>query len=183
MKNEKGEYQVAELTSQGLLIQNFSHRILYSRSHEIAVRKLCLPNSEVKKKALSIIREFANSNLKYKSSLISSFSITKSRQKNQLKLLQKRKRLEEVEFDLKHAKVSPFQKRSLDLERIQILQTIAKLQSLLENSKDPNIPIHSVNEFTDLRPMNSVEFVMQVYRALGLIQDEIDDVSHYNMFI
>jgi hypothetical protein len=125
----------------------------------------------------AIVTEWKNSKLTYKSSILSALSISKERQNNQLKLLNKRKRLEEVEFDLEHSRVSEFQRRSLDAERIQILQSISKLQSLLEMNKDHDVPISSISEIASYKPMSSVEFIIKLYRAIGLLQDEIDDVN------
>jgi hypothetical protein len=136
-----------------------------------------MANSDLKKRIPTIVREWKNQKLTYRSSIMSALSISKERQKNQLKLLNKRKRLEEIEFDMQHSRVSEFQMRSLDAERIQILHSIANLQSILDMKKDHEIPMQSINEMASYKPMTSVEFVMKLYRSIGLLQDEIDEVS------
>jgi hypothetical protein len=119
VETKKGEFKVAELTSQGVLIQDFHDRILYSRSEEIAVRKLALADESLRKQIPEIIKGL--SHCRHKVSVTSAFPWGKKRQSYQLKLLAARKTLEDVEEDIRQTKnVSEFQKRSLEAERLKV---------------------------------------------------------------
>lgn len=174
---DTGELLFLEADFGGVKLRSLEARLSKSKSNEVVLRRLSVVRSDAFRRSMF---EFAKSMVgtPYRSDLEELLTAVvdplpkQQRERLHALLIERKEQLKEIDAELRHAKLTAFQRKTLLSERLRVAENLALLETTLEEQlRTSESDRFETSRKKDLSKVFCSELVAAAYQHVGLLEN------------